>query len=77
MNYDSERSKMVGLRMGRMGRRFTLNPILFAREEQELRRQSLAQLKLSYYPLASAFLQLQKRSIKCFIAIAETKYKKP
>ncbi|VDO63300.1 unnamed protein product [Onchocerca flexuosa] len=51
MNYDSERSKMVGLRMGRMGRRFTLNPILFAREEQELRRQSLAQLKLSYYPV--------------------------
>lgn len=34
----------------RMGRRFTLNPLIFAREERELRRQSLAQLKLSYYP---------------------------
>ncbi|EJW72082.1 hypothetical protein WUBG_17011, partial [Wuchereria bancrofti] len=35
---------------GRMGRRFTLNPLIFAKEERELRRQSLAQLKLSYYP---------------------------
>uniref|UniRef100_A0A915AID6 Prohibitin n=1 Tax=Parascaris univalens TaxID=6257 RepID=A0A915AID6_PARUN len=34
----------------RMGRRFTLNPLIFAKEEQEARRQSLAQLKLSYYP---------------------------
>uniref|UniRef100_A0A915PTH0 Uncharacterized protein n=1 Tax=Setaria digitata TaxID=48799 RepID=A0A915PTH0_9BILA len=34
----------------RMGRRFTLNPLIFAKEERELRRQSLAQLKLSYYP---------------------------
>uniref|UniRef100_A0A0K0D2U6 PHB domain-containing protein n=1 Tax=Angiostrongylus cantonensis TaxID=6313 RepID=A0A0K0D2U6_ANGCA len=35
---------------GRMGRRFTLNPLIFAKEEREARRQSLAQLKLSYYP---------------------------
>ncbi len=34
----------------RMGRRFTLNPLIFAKEEREARRQSLAQLKLSYYP---------------------------
>uniref|UniRef100_A0A914GYP7 Band 7 domain-containing protein n=1 Tax=Globodera rostochiensis TaxID=31243 RepID=A0A914GYP7_GLORO len=34
----------------RMGRRFTLNPLIFAKEEREMRRQSLAQLKLSYYP---------------------------
>ncbi|CAJ0567844.1 unnamed protein product, partial [Mesorhabditis spiculigera] len=34
----------------RMGRRFTLNPLIFAKEEKEARRQSLAQLKLSYYP---------------------------
>lgn len=34
----------------RMGRRFTLNPLIFAKEERDLRRQSLAQLKLSYYP---------------------------
>jgi hypothetical protein len=36
--------------MPRMGRRFTLNPLIFAKEEREARRQSLAQLKLSYYP---------------------------
>lgn len=30
--------------------RFTLNPLIFAKEEREARRQSLAQLKLSYYP---------------------------
>jgi hypothetical protein len=35
---------------GRMGRRFTLNPLIFAKEERDARRQSLAQLKLSYYP---------------------------
>ncbi|PAV87366.1 hypothetical protein WR25_18269 isoform B [Diploscapter pachys] len=35
---------------GRTGRRFTLNPLIFAKEEREARRQSLAQLKLSYYP---------------------------
>uniref|UniRef100_A0A914ZAW9 Uncharacterized protein n=1 Tax=Panagrolaimus superbus TaxID=310955 RepID=A0A914ZAW9_9BILA len=34
----------------RMGRRFTLNPLIFAKEERDARRQSLAQLKLSYYP---------------------------
>ncbi|MFH4974425.1 hypothetical protein AB6A40_001134 [Gnathostoma spinigerum] len=34
----------------RMGRRFTLNPLIFAKEERNARRQSLAQLKLSYYP---------------------------
>jgi len=34
----------------RMGRRFTLNPLIFAKEEREARRLSLAQLKLSYYP---------------------------
>uniref|UniRef100_A0A7E4ZZ25 PHB domain-containing protein n=1 Tax=Panagrellus redivivus TaxID=6233 RepID=A0A7E4ZZ25_PANRE len=34
----------------RMGRRFTLNPLIFAKEEREARRHSLAQLKLSYYP---------------------------
>uniref|UniRef100_A0AAF5PMU2 Band 7 domain-containing protein n=1 Tax=Wuchereria bancrofti TaxID=6293 RepID=A0AAF5PMU2_WUCBA len=48
MNNDSERRKISG--GGRMGRRFTLNPLIFAKEERELRRQSLAQLKLSYYP---------------------------
>uniref|UniRef100_A0A0N4ZP95 Uncharacterized protein n=1 Tax=Parastrongyloides trichosuri TaxID=131310 RepID=A0A0N4ZP95_PARTI len=31
-------------------RRFTLNPLIFAKEERDARRQSLAQLKLSYYP---------------------------
>ncbi|KAK6763124.1 hypothetical protein RB195_023727 [Necator americanus] len=40
----------TGSTRGRMGRRFTLNPIIFAKEEREARRQSLAQLKLSYYP---------------------------
>lgn len=35
---------------GRTGRRFTLNPLIFAKEERDARRQSLAQLKLSYYP---------------------------
>uniref|UniRef100_A0AC34QEW0 Band 7 domain-containing protein n=2 Tax=Panagrolaimus sp. JU765 TaxID=591449 RepID=A0AC34QEW0_9BILA len=34
----------------RMGRRFTLNPLIFAKEERDARRHSLAQLKLSYYP---------------------------
>uniref|UniRef100_A0A1I7VJP1 Uncharacterized protein n=1 Tax=Loa loa TaxID=7209 RepID=A0A1I7VJP1_LOALO len=47
MNNDSERQKLFN---GRMNRRFTLNPLIFAKEERELRRQSLAQLKLSYYP---------------------------
>ncbi|CAJ0609601.1 unnamed protein product [Cylicocyclus nassatus] len=40
----------TGQSRGRMGRRFTLNPLIFAKEEKEARRQSLAQLKLSYYP---------------------------
>ncbi|KAF1747938.1 hypothetical protein GCK72_024404 [Caenorhabditis remanei] len=40
----------TGQPRGRMGRRFTLNPLIFAKEEREARRQSLAQLKLSYYP---------------------------
>ncbi|VDM74380.1 unnamed protein product [Strongylus vulgaris] len=40
----------TGQTRGRMGRRFTLNPLIFAKEEKEARRQSLAQLKLSYYP---------------------------
>uniref|UniRef100_A0AC35TMW2 PHB domain-containing protein n=1 Tax=Rhabditophanes sp. KR3021 TaxID=114890 RepID=A0AC35TMW2_9BILA len=31
-------------------RRFTLNPMIFAKEESNARRHSLAQLKLSYYP---------------------------
>jgi hypothetical protein len=31
-------------------RRFTLNPVLFAKQQQELRRQSVTALKLSYYP---------------------------
>ncbi|KAI6243856.1 PHB domain-containing protein [Aphelenchoides fujianensis] len=35
---------------GRRGRRLTLNIIEYAKEEREARRQSLAQLKLSYYP---------------------------
>ncbi|VDN86992.1 unnamed protein product [Brugia pahangi] len=48
MNNDSDRRKLSA--GGRMGRRFTLNPLIFAKEERELRRQSLAQLKLSYYP---------------------------
>uniref|UniRef100_A0A0R3S5T3 KID domain-containing protein n=1 Tax=Elaeophora elaphi TaxID=1147741 RepID=A0A0R3S5T3_9BILA len=48
MNSDYERQKSST--SGRMGRRFTLNPLIFAKEERELRRQSLAQLKLSYYP---------------------------
>ncbi|KAL3098061.1 hypothetical protein niasHT_027606 [Heterodera trifolii] len=39
----------------RMGRRFTLNPLIFAKEEREMRRQSLAQLKLSYYPKNADF----------------------
>ncbi|CAD5229594.1 unnamed protein product [Bursaphelenchus okinawaensis] len=51
-------SSIIGSRHGsqsfptgpRMGRRFTLNPLIFAKEEKEARRQSLAQLKLSYYP---------------------------
>lgn len=47
-NNDFERRKSS---VGRMGRRFTLNPLIFAREERDLRRQSLAQLKLSYYPI--------------------------
>lgn len=47
MNNDFERRKSSA---GRMSRRFTLNPLIFAKEERELRRQSLAQLKLSYYP---------------------------
>ncbi|VDK85142.1 unnamed protein product [Litomosoides sigmodontis] len=48
MSNDVERLKFPS---ERMGRRFTLNPLIFAKEERELRRQSLAQLKLSYYPL--------------------------
>ncbi|VDN40111.1 unnamed protein product [Gongylonema pulchrum] len=46
MNNDFERRPSAV----RMARRFTLNPLIFAKEERELRRQSLAQLKLSYYP---------------------------
>ncbi|KAI6173910.1 PHB domain-containing protein [Aphelenchoides besseyi] len=34
----------------RRGRRLTLNLISYAKEEKEARRQSLAQLRLSYYP---------------------------
>ncbi|VBB32376.1 unnamed protein product, partial [Acanthocheilonema viteae] len=48
MNNDFKRHKLSA---GRMGRRFTLNPLIFAKEERDLRRQSLAQLKLSYYPM--------------------------
>ncbi|KAM3727980.1 Stomatin-2 [Dirofilaria immitis] len=50
MNNDFVRRKSSAIRMAR---RFTLNPLIFAKEERELRRQSLAQLKLSYYPNAS------------------------
>ncbi|KAI6191300.1 CRE-STO-2 protein [Aphelenchoides bicaudatus] len=44
------RHSSIAAQGARMGRRFTLNPLIFAKEEREARRQSLAQLKLSYYP---------------------------
>lgn len=49
---DSEKMNDIERRPSsvRMGRRFTLNPLIFAKEERDARRQSLAQLKLSYYP---------------------------
>ncbi|KAF7631035.1 Stomatin-2, partial [Meloidogyne graminicola] len=47
---NTPRSSQSGGGRPRMGRRFTLNPLIFAKEEREMRRQSLAQLKLSYYP---------------------------
>lgn len=31
------------------GRRFTLNPLIFAKQQQEMRRRSLSALRLSYY----------------------------
>lgn len=62
----SSSSRRSSHQKGRTGRRFTLNPLIFAKvghyfspqvlitlnskEERDARRQSLAQLKLSYYP---------------------------
>lgn len=48
---DSVRRRVMDTGSGRRyQRRFTLNPMIFAKQQRNLRRQSLAQMKLSYYP---------------------------
>jgi hypothetical protein len=55
---DSDDNPIVALRRragarekaGARGRRFTLNPLIFAKQQKELRRQSVSALRLSYYP---------------------------